>query len=334
MPALPALPDGLAVRPLRPDDDAAVAALLTAAEEVDDTGENFQPDDLTEWWTGWDMDHERDGLAVCDAAGVVVGYATVMAPRNFRGAFAVYLEGRVRPDHRNRGVGRALLQWQLARGAEIHAERQPGETARLTVPVVETMPSLESLAAKAGLTAQRWYRRMQRALTGLPDPREIPGVDLVPFTWDRDDEVRRAHNASFTEHHGSAERDPEAWQTMFTGQRAFRPDLSVLALEDGAVVGYVLGYEWAADTAATGVRETHFGQIGVLPEARGRGVASAVITAALRAGAEAGCERAGLEVDSDNVTGALRLYESLGFVTNRTSVSWSLALPPLSKHRA
>jgi hypothetical protein len=29
------------------------------------------------------------------------------------------------------------------------------------------------------------------------------------------------------------------------------------------------------------------------------------------------------------VTGALRLYESLGFVTTRTSVSWSLTLPPL-----
>jgi ribosomal protein S18 acetylase RimI-like enzyme len=117
---------------------------------------------------------------------------------------------------------------------------------------------------------------------------------------------------------------------MFTGQRAFRPDLSVLAVEGGAVVGYVLAYEWAADTAATGVRETHFGQIGVLPQARGRGVASAVIAAALRAGAGDGCERAGREVDTDNVTGALRLYESLGFVTTRAQVSWALTLPPRS----
>jgi mycothiol synthase len=323
------MPDGLAVRPLRADDDAAVAALLTAAEEVDDTGENFHPEDLTEWWTGWDIEHGRDGLAVCDAAGVVVGYATVMAPRNFRDAFAIYLEGRVRPDHRNRGIGRALLEWQLARGEEMHAERQPGETGRLTVPVLESLPSLEALVAKAGLTAQRWYRGMQRALTDLPEPRVVPGIELVPFSWDRDDEVRRAHNAAFTEHHGSAERDPEAWQTMFTGQRAFRPDLSVLAVEDGAVVGYVLAYVWSADTKATGVRETHFGQIGVLPRARGRGIASAVIAAALRAGAADGCERAGLEVDSGNVTGALRLYESLGFVTARTSVSWSVDLPPV-----
>lgn len=326
---LPALPDGLTARPLAAADVAPVAAVLAAAEQVDDTGEYPDAEDLAEWWTGWGVDLARDGLAVCDASGLVVGYVTVMAPRNFRGAFAIYLEGRLRPDQRGKGAGRALLQWSLTRGDEIHAEQNPGETARLSVPVPEKMESLASLARRAGLSAERWYRQMQRPLTDLPEPREVAGVELVPFSWDRDDEVRRAHNASFTEHHGSAERDADAWQSMFTGQRSFRPELSVLALEAGAVVGYVLAYVYEADTAATGITETHFGQIGILPQARGRGLASAVITAALRAGAENDCKRAGLEVDTDNVTGALRLYESLGFLTTRTSVSWSLDRPPV-----
>jgi mycothiol synthase len=328
VPALPPLPDGLTARPLRADDVAPVAALLAAAEPFDDLGEYPDADDLGEWWTGWGVDLDRDGLVACDGAGLVVGYAAVIAPRNFRGAFAVYLEGCVRPDHRGRGVGRGLLDWQLARGAEIHVEQQPGETARLTVGVGERVTPLESLVRRAGLTSERWYRHMQRPLTELPEPRAVAGVDLVPFTWDRDDEVRRVHNASFTEHHGSAERDSDAWQDLFTGQRSFRPELSVLAVEDGAVVGYVLAYVHEADTLATGVRQTDLGQIGVLPHARGRGLASAVITAALRAGVGHGCTRAGLQVDTENVTGALRLYESLGFVTARTSVSWSVDLPP------
>jgi mycothiol synthase len=196
------------------------------------------------------------------------------------------------------------------------------------------MASLVRLVERAGLDAERWYRQMQRPLTDLPGMRPVPGIELVPFSWDRDDEIRRAHNAAFTEHHGSAERDSDAWQAMFTGQRAFRPELSVLAVEDGVVVGYLLAYVFEADSQATGVRETHFGQIGVLPQARGRGVASAMIAAALRTGAEDGCERAGLEVDSANVTGALGLYEKLGFVTTRTRVSWSLALPPRAEPAA
>ena len=105
----------------------------------------------------------------CDAAGVVVAYATVMASPTFRDALAVYLEGRVRPDLRGRGIGRALLAWQLDRGPALHAERHPEAPGALTVEVPGGMPSLEGLVRRAGLAAERWYREMQRPLTDLPD---------------------------------------------------------------------------------------------------------------------------------------------------------------------
>ena len=329
MAELPALPEGLTARPLRSDDVAAVAALLAAAEQVDDTGEYPDADDLAEWWTGWRADPARDGLAVCDTGSLVVGFAIAFAPPTFRDTFRVYLEGCVRPDERGRGIGRALLGWLLDRGAALHAERRPHDPGALVVNVPATVPPLEALVRRAGLTAERWYRYMERPLTDLPAVRPAPGVELTPFAWDRDDEVRRAHNRAFTEHHGSSERDAASWESLFTGQRAFRPDLSILALEDDVVVGYVLAYVHEADTAATGVRETYLGQIGVLPHARGRGLASAMIGAALHAAARNDCARAGLEVDSDNVTGAMRLYEFLGFTTTRTQVAWSRPLPPV-----
>jgi mycothiol synthase len=326
---IPALPDGLTARPLSFDDDAAVAALLAAAEQLDDTGEYPDADDVAEWWRGWGLEPSRDSLAVCDPAGLVVAYATVTAPSTFRDAFTVYLEGRVRPDVRGNGIGRALLGWQLDRGTALHAERHPEAPGALTVEVPGGMPSLESLVRRAGLTAHRWYREMQRPLTDLPDARPIPGADVVPFTVDRDDEVRRAHNAAFTRHHGSSERNAEAWRALFTGQRNFRPDLSRLAVEDGAVIGYVLAYVYEADTAARGTREVVLGQIGVLPHARGRGVATALIAEVLQEAAGRDCQTAGLGVDTENVTGALRLYEGLGFRPVRSRVSWTLDLPPV-----
>ncbi|WP_245160081.1 GNAT family N-acetyltransferase [Blastococcus sp. CT_GayMR20] len=328
MAELPAVPEGLTVRPMCADDAVPVAALLTAAEQVDRTDENFSPEDLTEWWDGWQADLGRDGIAVCDAAGVVVGFAVAFAPPTFRDAYRVYLEGRVRPDLRGRGLGRILLDWELRRGAEIHVERQPSAPGKLVLNVVETMPSLEGLARRAGLTAERWFRDMERWLTDLPAARAVDGVDLVPFAWDRDDEVRRAHNVAFAEHHGSAERDPDTWTALYTGQRAFRPDLSVLAIEDDVLLAYVLAYVYEADTQATGRQQTYFGQIGVLPHARGRGLATAAIVEALRVAAGAGCVGARLGVDTENVTGALRLYENLGFSTVLTQVAWSQDLAP------
>ncbi len=329
MAVLPALPDGLTAAPLTADDVSDAAALLETAEAVDDTGEHWSPEDLTEWWVNDLVDLARDSLAVRSVDGALVAWATVLALPTFRDAFRITLEARVHPAWRDRGIGRALLTWQLSRGRELHAARHPGSPAALEVEAHTSMRSLESLLRRAGLATERWYFVMERPLTDLPEPPVIDGVELLPFTWDRDEEVRRAHNAAFTEHHGSAERDVVTWRTLFTGQRAFRPGLSVLAVADGAVVAYVLAYVFEADTAANGYERVDLGPIGVQPTARGRGLAKASIAAVLRTAAEHGCRGAGLQVDSENVTGALRLYESLGFARRRTQVSWTLALPPV-----
>ncbi|SOE01547.1 GNAT family N-acetyltransferase [Blastococcus haudaquaticus] len=327
---LPVLPGGLAVRPLSPDDVTAAAALLEAAEAVDDTGEHWSPDDLTEWWVNDLFDLTLDSVAVTTTGGDLVAWATVLALPTFRDAFRITLEARVHPAWRNRGIGRALLAWQLERGRELHAERHPGSPAVLAVEVYTSMSSLEGLVRRAGLTQERWYFVMERPLTDLPAVPPVEGVELVAFTWDRDDEIRRAHNAAFTEHHGSAERDEATWQTLFTGQRGFRPELSSLAVADGAVVAYALAYVFEADTAANGYETVDLGQIGVLPSARGRGLARATIASVLRAAADRKFGRAALQVDSENVTGALALYEGLGFRKRRTQVQWVLGLAPVS----
>jgi mycothiol synthase len=328
---LPALPDRLIARPLSVEDVVAVADLLAAAEKVDDTGENWSADDLTEYWGSDLVDLSQDGVAAWTPDGALVGWATAMAPPTFRDTYRVDLEGRVHPAWRGRGVGRALLAWQLTRGAEVHEQRHPEADATLSVAAYTSMPSLEALLRRAGLEQDRWFFLMQRPLDELPAAPAVDGVEFVPFAWDRDDEVRRAHNLAFTEHHGSSERDELSWRTWFTGQRAFRPELSVLALTGEAVSAYVLSYVFEADTAATGVQEVGLGQIGVLPAARGRGLAKATIARALRAAAEAGCGRASLQVDSANVTGALGLYEGLGFTRRRTQISWARHLAALRR---
>ena len=327
---MPELPDGLTVRALTADDLPAAARLLADAEPADDTGEHVDADDLAEWWVNDLVDLPRDGRAVCAGDGALVAVAVVMSLGGAREDHRIALEGRVHPGWRGRGVGRALLDWQLRRGAEVHRRDHPALRGLLTVSVYPGMRTLESLVRRAGFTAERWYADMERPLAGLPEVPPVPGVDLVPYTEDRDDEVRRAHNAAFTDHHGSAERDETAWRAWFTGQRAFRPDLSVLALIDGAVAGYVLTYVYDADTRATGVQQAHLGQLGVLRPARGRGVASAAIVAALRAGAAAGCDTAGLQVDTESPTAAFGLYQRLGFAPIRTRVQWTRTLPPAS----
>lgn len=59
---------------------------------------------------------------------------------------------------------------------------------------------------------------------------------------------------------------------------------------------------------------------------RSFGLARMALTTVLATAAQAGYERAGLEVDADNPTGALGLYERLGFSVRSRRVTYRLAL--------
>jgi ribosomal protein S18 acetylase RimI-like enzyme len=63
----------------------------------------------------------------------------------------------------------------------------------------------------------------------------------------------------------------------------------------------------------TGLKVGWIGSLGTRRAWRKRGLASALLVASMRAFQAAGLEYAGLAVDAENPTGALGLYESLGF---------------------
>jgi mycothiol synthase len=63
--------------------------------------------------------------------------------------------------------------------------------------------------------------------------------------------------------------------------------------------------------------------VGVTRAWRKRGIAPALLATTLRAIAEAGLDKAVLDVDSDSPTGALGLYTGLGFEESNRSVSYN-----------
>ena len=105
------------------------------------------------------------------------------------------------------------------------------------------------------------------------------------------------------------------WVGLMTGDPEFDPNVWWLAERDGALVGCALHWTsgWLKDVA---VREAE----------RGRGLGRALVATGLAEFARRGARRVGLKVDADNPTGAVALYERLGFVTERTEAVWSWSL--------
>ena len=72
---------------------------------------------------------------------------------------------------------------------------------------------------------------------------------------------------------------------------------------------------------------TYLEYLGVHRTARGRGIAKALLNAAIQDAAERGRTRVALEVDDDSPTGADGLYRSMGWETLNVSESWHREVP-------
>jgi len=318
-------------RPMGTDDAAGLATLLAAAEAVDEFGEHYDEDDVREHFMADTIDLEHD-TRVAVRNGTIVACGAVVGQVVMREVHTVWCSGVVDPGHRRQGIGRELLTWQLARAEELHRARFGGAPASLGIDIGEHHEGRRALARELGLEPVRHWFEMNRTLDGaVPDVVAPDGITIEPFAWDRDDEVRRAHNVAFRGHYGSTERTPQEWKSWFTGSKAFRPDLSVLALDhQGDVGGYALAYVYVADNVASGRNEVFLGQIGTLPSCRSTGAGRALLAAALAAWKAAGIDAASLGVDSENGTGALGLYERAGFAVTKRSSSWARQLGALT----
>jgi mycothiol synthase len=95
------------------------------------------------------------------------------------------------------------------------------------------------------------------------------------------------------------------------------PDLDTalwsVAWDGDEVVGSVQGMIWKTENETLSVRRGWLERISVRRPWRRNGVARALIVDALRRLRDADMDEAMLGVDSQNPTGALQLYESLGF---------------------
>lgn len=327
------MPDpDLTWRSLEPADVPDYAELLAAAEAVDQTGEHYAEADLQQQMQDDSLDLALDTWAVLDGSGLVAAGAVLGAVEVWD-VHTVHCFGVVHPGHRGRGIGRELLGRQLDRAAQLHAARHPRHPARLAVGVFDHNTPAAALMRSAGLSRERHFFDMELDLRAGDAPRrDLPApLRIVGFGWDRDDEVRRAHNVAFRDHYGSTERDPASWKQWFTGSRNFRAEDSYLVLAgpepDAPVAAYLLTYFYDADQAATGKRQAHIGQLGTLPLYRGRGAGTALLAHALPAFRDAGYDLSGLDVDSANGSGALGLYQRLGFAVTHSVTSWERVVP-------
>ena len=314
------------IRPMTRDDAEQVNALLAAAEVVDRTGEHYSVEDVVEEIENPMIDPAKDWLLAV-VGDEVVGQSRLMPRAPHDGAISLAIDGVVRPDHRRRGIGSELVPLLVQRARDYVRERGSGLRSVITASAPSDNTDLATILERQGLRPERWAFVMLADLQGEADAPPDPPLGYTLRTWEGIDheEARAAHNLAFPGHPGFTPWSTEMWSQWVADSRSHRPSLSLLLRDgDGAIAAYLQTNEFAATAAASGIREAFIAKVGTLPGHRRRGLAGLLLQHALARYREEGFDRAALDVDSENPSGALGIYERAGFRTSRRWTNYEL----------
>ena len=194
--------------------------------------------------------------------------------------------------------------------ADPHVDRVFG----LGVPTRDT--GLRDHVRGLGWTLLRTYFELAIDLTDGPFPDVGWPEGMTMRTFDETGVVEPAIAVmadAFADHHGDG-LPPDQWHHMLSDKVVLSHASYLLEDADGPVAGLV--------SSDFGDGEGYIGPIGVRRRGRGRGAATALLRRSFRDLAAAGYATAKLDVDGENTTGALGLYERAGMSVRVATEAW------------
>jgi mycothiol synthase len=250
---------------------------------------------------------ERDGRAIAYGDATWNDYS--------RGERVYRADMYMRPEARGSGLLEMLFRTLVDRLTTL-AQSHVGVTPKvLQVSAGASEHALVAMLEAGGFKPARHFFRMVRpSLDAIPDLALPEGLEVRPIRPEHFRAVFEARDEAFRDHWGHRPGSEEDYQRWIHDPE-FQPQLWIVAWDGDQVAGMVLNFIDPQENERYHRARGYTEDISVRRPWRRRGLARALIALSLKTLANAGMTEAGLGVDSENATGALQLYESLGYQT-------------------
>ncbi len=312
---------GLVLRPFEGEKDYDVMGKVIAKSwDADRVEWTITADDYRVWdREPINQDPHRDRLmALID--GKMVGFGEIKWDQLTDGPWLYKHQAYVVPEVRHTGLRRGLLEWNENRLREIAALHPTGVTKMFETWANDEENDWKSLVLSEGyLPAHHSLEMVRQDLDDIPDLSLPAGASIrsvgpedVRAVWELIREAMRDHR------NYSEKQYDEAHFQQCLSEPTCDPNLWAVAWAGDRPVGVVRTYINAAENKQYGRRRGHTEGIAVAREWRRKGVASALIAESLRILRRCGMTSATLDVDAQNPSGAVRVYERMDFVTAKS----------------
>ena len=172
---------------------------------------------------------------------------------------------------------------------------------------------MRSAMESLGMQVIRTYWHMKKTLTASDAVSiERPEVSIRLVSGDQDMQIWWAlHQDAFSKHFGFAPRPMELWIEQTVAASTFDPEACFILEFEGEPAGFV-----SLANANYHLNGGYVDILGVAHKFQGLGLGQTLLQHAINHSVQQGREFIELNVDSGNESGALRLYEKLGFKPN------------------
>lgn len=258
-------------------------------------------------------------MLFAEVEGKVVGYSRTWWALEGSGQWIGFQLGFVLPEWRHKGIGSTLLWFNEERLHQIATDlmesgQLPADTnCQLDNFTSSTEIDRIHLLERRGYQPVRYSFSMVRPdLENIPDLPLPPGVEVRPVEPQHIRLIWEASNEAFKDHWGYI---PEPWEEFERLQNDpdYDPSLYRVAWHDDQVAGMVLSYIDKDENEVYKRLRGYTENICVRRPWRRQGLAKALIARSLIAIKERGMTEACLGVDTENTSGALNLYKTMGY---------------------
>ena len=227
----------------------------------------------------------------------------------------------IHPDWRNKGIEKVMIRWCEDRLRNI-AKEKPDENPRFYQTFSnELKPELNFILEELGYQPVRYFIEMSRPLDNLPEADFPEGVEVRPVAEEDIHKIWEASVEAFRDHWGFAEPSEEDFKG-YKKSKYFQPELWQVAWHGDEVVGSVLNYIDHDYNQKYNKKRGMTEEITTHRDWRRRGIAGALIVRSMAMHKAKGMEEVALGVDTNNLTGALRLYKRLGYEKEKTMMTY------------